>query len=145
MTDLHRFPAAALAIALAFGALFAAGPALAQKRLALVVGNNAYPNLGADKQLNNAIGDARAVRETLKGLGFEVLHGENLDRRALIDRLFDFTARLGKDDTAFFSLPGTAFRSAAPIIFCRRTFLHHARADGPKRVGWRSKRFPRRR
>jgi uncharacterized caspase-like protein len=106
MTDLHRFPAAALAIALAFGALFAAGPALAQKRLALVVGNNAYPNLGADKQLNNAIGDARAVRETLKGLGFEVLHGENLDRRALIDRLFDFTARLGKDDTAFFFFAG---------------------------------------
>jgi hypothetical protein len=37
MIDLHRFPAAALAIALAFGALIAAGPALAQKRLALVV------------------------------------------------------------------------------------------------------------
>jgi invasion protein IalB len=106
MTDLHRFPAAALAIALAVGALIAAGPALAQKRLALVVGNNAYPNLGADKQLNNAISDARAVRDTLKGLGFEVLHGENLDRRALVDRLFDFTARLGKDDTAFFFFAG---------------------------------------
>jgi Caspase domain len=28
-----------------------------------------------------------------------------------------------------FSLPGTAFRSAAPIIFCRRIFLHRARAE----------------
>ena len=81
-------------------------PAAAQKRFALVVGNNTYLNLGADKQLENAISDARAVRNTLQGLGFEVLYGENLDRRTLIDRLFDFAARLGKDDTAFFFFSG---------------------------------------
>jgi hypothetical protein len=108
MRTLHRWRAAALAvpIALALGAFTAPAPAFAQKRLALVVGNNTYANLGADKQLHNAISDARLMRSTLQGLGFEVLYGENLERRSLIDRLFDLAARLGKDDTAFFFFAG---------------------------------------
>jgi uncharacterized caspase-like protein len=81
-------------------------PALAEKRVALVVGNNVYPNLPADKQLTNAISDARAMRDALKGLGFDIIYGENLDRRALVDRLFDLAARLGKDDVAFFFFAG---------------------------------------
>ncbi len=76
------------------------------RRIALVVGNDRYPNLSADRQLTNAINDARAVKTTLEGLRFEVLYGENLDRRALVDRLFDLAARLGKDDIAFFYFAG---------------------------------------
>jgi uncharacterized caspase-like protein len=86
--------------------LLAAAPAQAQKRVALVVGNDRYANLPADKQLRNAVADARAVKTTLEGLGFDVLFGENLDRRALIDKMFDLAARLGKDDTAFFFFAG---------------------------------------
>jgi Caspase domain/Tetratricopeptide repeat len=76
------------------------------RRFALVVGNDRYANLSADQQLSNAINDARAVKTTLEGLRFEVLYGENLDRRALVDRLFDLAARLGKDDIAFFYFAG---------------------------------------
>jgi tetratricopeptide (TPR) repeat protein len=76
------------------------------RRIALVIGNDRYANLSADRQLTNAINDARAVKATLEGLHFEVLYGENLDRRALVDRLFDLAARLGKDDIAFFYFAG---------------------------------------
>ena len=81
-------------------------PASAQKRVALVVGNNSYGNLPADRQLQNAVNDARLMRDTLRGLGFDVIYGENLDRRSLIDRLFDLTARIGNDDIAFFFFAG---------------------------------------
>ena len=86
--------------------LFAADGANAQKRVALVVGINTYPNLAADKQLANAVSDARAMRDALAGLGFDVIYGENFDRRTLVERLFDLTARLGKEDTAFFFFAG---------------------------------------
>ena len=76
------------------------------RRIALVIGNDRYPNLSADRQLTNAVNDARAVKATLEGLRFEVLYGEDLDRRALVDRLFDLAARLGKDDIAFFYFAG---------------------------------------
>jgi hypothetical protein len=120
MATFHRWLAAAVSIpiALAFGALTTPAPASAQNRLALVVGNNDYANLGADKQLHNAISDARLMRGTLQGLGFEVLYGENLDRRSLIDRLFDFAARLGKDDIAFvfFAGHGVSFSGANYLL-----------------------------
>ncbi|CAN7353989.1 tetratricopeptide repeat protein [Bradyrhizobium sp. LjRoot220] len=76
------------------------------RRVALVIGNNRYANLAADRQLVNAINDARAVKTTLEGLRFEVLYGENLDRRSLVDKLFELAARLGKDDIAFFYYAG---------------------------------------
>ena len=40
-------------------------------------------------EMRNAVSDAQAMRDTLKGLGFDVIYGENLDRRALVDRLFE--------------------------------------------------------
>ena len=80
--------------------------AFAEKRVALVVGIDRYPNLPADKQLVNAINDARAVKAALEALGFDVLYGENLDRRSLVDRLIDLTARLKTGDTAFFFFSG---------------------------------------
>jgi hypothetical protein len=99
----HPLARIAICLGLAFAA---AAPAEAAKRVALVVGNNDYANLPADRQLRNAVADARIVRAALEGLGFEVMHGENLGRSALVDRLFDFTARLGTGDTAFFFFAG---------------------------------------
>jgi len=60
--------------------LLGAGLGHAEKRVALVVGYGAYQH--ADK-LANPITDARRMREALTGLGFEVVFGENLDKRAL--------------------------------------------------------------
>jgi uncharacterized caspase-like protein len=92
--------------AMLIAAAFAGTPAEAKGRVALVIGNNAYPNLPSNQQLVNAISDARATRDILKGLGFEVLYGENLDRRGMVDRLFELTSRLSADDTAFFFFAG---------------------------------------
>lgn len=107
--------AAAFAIVILF---LAGGAAFAEKRVALVVGNNAYVNLGPDKQLRNAVSDARLVRDTLKGLGFAVIYGENLDRRTIIERLFDLAAQLGKDDIGmfFFAGHGVAFSGANYLL-----------------------------
>jgi uncharacterized caspase-like protein len=60
------------------------GSAHAEKRVALVIGNDRYANLPTHEQLQKAVNDARAVGEVLKSIGFEVIPGENLDRRALV-------------------------------------------------------------
>ena len=49
--------------------LLAASPAEAAKRLALVIGNNAYENV---PQLQKALNDADAIAAELSKLGFEV-------------------------------------------------------------------------
>ena len=50
--------------------LLAASPAEAAKRLALVIGNNAYENV---PQLQKALNDADAIAQELSKLGFEVV------------------------------------------------------------------------
>jgi len=63
-------PLAALA---ALAAMLAAEPALAAKRVALVIGNSAYVNV---PRLDNPINDARLMARTLQGLGFELVGGQ---------------------------------------------------------------------
>jgi uncharacterized caspase-like protein len=62
-------------------AVLAASPAHA-KRVAFVVGINNYENLGPNQQLNKAVADARAIADTFKALGFEVIKAENSKRNA---------------------------------------------------------------
>jgi len=83
-----------------------ASPALAENRVALVIGNDIYRNLTDKEQLRNAVSDARAVKAALESLNFNVDSGENLDRAALIEKLSDFGAKLQKDDIAFFFYAG---------------------------------------
>jgi formylglycine-generating enzyme required for sulfatase activity len=82
------------------------GPAHAEKRVALVVGNDRYTNLPEHEQLQKAVKDAGAVSGALQQLGFEVMSGENLARQALVDKLDAFTQRLSQGDTAFFFFAG---------------------------------------
>ena len=72
----------------------------AQDRVALVIGNDRYQNLPADKQLAKAVNDARAVGAALEKIGFTVIRGENLDRQGMIDRIFAFTKQIKPGDTA---------------------------------------------
>jgi uncharacterized caspase-like protein len=81
-------------------------PAYADKRVALVIGNDRYANLPASEQLQKAVNDARAVGKALKQLGFEVMSGENVGRTALVDQLDTFERRLSQGDTAFFFFSG---------------------------------------
>jgi hypothetical protein len=81
-------------------------PCYAEQRVALVVGNNRYPNLPADQQLRKAVNDSRAVGDALGRLGFEVIRGENLSRQGLVDNLDALTRRLSPGDTALFFFSG---------------------------------------
>ena len=58
----------ALGIAISFAAT-----AHAEKRVALLIGNNAYQNI---PRLQTAVNDARAVGTALRGLGFSVILAE---------------------------------------------------------------------
>ena len=84
----------------------AVAPAHAEKRVALVIGNDRYANLPTHEQLQKAVSDARTVGGSLRQIGFEVISGENLDRRALVGRLNDLIQRVGPGDTAFFFFSG---------------------------------------
>ncbi len=101
---------AAFAIALAAVAL-PVSPAGAQDRVALVIGNDRYDNLPADKQLVKAVNDARAIGGTLEKLGFKVIRGENLTRSQMVDHIFNFTQSVKPGDTAvmFFAGHGVSF------------------------------------
>jgi formylglycine-generating enzyme required for sulfatase activity len=84
----------------------ALAPAHAEKRVALVIGNDRYANLPPGEQLQKAVNDARTIGDALRSIGFEVIAGENLDRRALNRRLSELNQRIGPGDTAFFFFSG---------------------------------------
>jgi invasion protein IalB len=81
-------------------------PGHADRHVALVIGNNRYASLPAGEQLQKAANDARSVGGALQRIGFEVILGENLDRRALVGKLNEFVQRLAPGDTAFFFFSG---------------------------------------
>jgi hypothetical protein len=118
-----RFLRIALSTLLSFGCLagsfgVVATQARAEKRIALAIGNDLYPNLPADRQLKKAVNDAGTIADTLKALGFEVIVGTNLGRQAMIDKLAEFTARLAPGDTAalFFAGHGVAIAGVNYLI-----------------------------
>jgi len=95
-------------IAVAFFA-FAASPAQAEKRVALVIGNNDYRNV---PKLQKAVNDARTMGNTLKQLGFTVMVAENQNRQAFSETLLAFDRAVGPGDTAFFFYAGHGFEIA---------------------------------
>ncbi|MEQ9489675.1 MAG: caspase family protein [Alphaproteobacteria bacterium] len=72
------------------GLLFASQAALAEKRIALVVGNGAYQY----SPLPNPPNDADLMAKTLADVGFEVTKYKNLGRRDLKRAFFDFGQKL---------------------------------------------------
>jgi hypothetical protein len=99
-----RFPALIAVIWLALTSVIAAGHA--EKRVALVIGNDRYANLPDHEQLRKAVNDGRAVGTALRQIGFEVISGENLGRAALVDRLDELMRRLSPGDTVLFFFSG---------------------------------------
>lgn len=82
-------------------------PAMAQKRVALVIGNDAYANVAPLRKAGN---DAERMAKTLKGLGFQVFAATNQDRRGMSSNLTAFERALGQGDTAFFFFAGHGFQ-----------------------------------
>ncbi|MCO5084638.1 MAG: caspase family protein [Rhizobiaceae bacterium] len=78
-------------------------PALADRRIALVVGNSDYQHIA---KLANPRNDAEDLSKQLAGLGFEVMGGTDLDRRSLVEQLIKFGRAAGTADVALFFYAG---------------------------------------
>jgi hypothetical protein len=91
----------ALGVAIGF-----ATTARAEKRVALLVGNNAYQSV---PRLQTAVNDARAVGAALRGLGFSVILAENQSRRAMSEALLAFDKAIEPGDIALFFFAGHGF------------------------------------
>jgi hypothetical protein len=100
---------AALALGLAASLFGFAQPAQAEKRVALVIGNNDYKNV---PKLQKAVNDARTMGDTLKQLGFSVMMAENQTRQAFSQTLLAFDNAIEPGDTAFFFYAGHGFEIA---------------------------------
>src|SRR3954470_23792129 len=84
-------------------------PAHAEKRVALVVGNNDYRNV---PKLLKAVNHARTMGDTLKQLGFAVMVAENQSRKQFSETLLAFDRTIEPGDTAFFFYAGHGFEIA---------------------------------
>jgi hypothetical protein len=82
-------------LALSFLALMGMPEANAAKRVALVIGIDAYDNLPA---LQKAVNDERAVAGALSGLGFHVIRDENLTRREMNAKLAELDQKIAPGD-----------------------------------------------
>jgi hypothetical protein len=100
---------AALAWSLAGAFMALAQPAHAEKRVALVIGNNDYRYV---PRLQKAVNDARTMGDTLKQLGFSVMVAENQTRQAFSQSLLAFDKAVEPGDTAFFFYAGHGFEIA---------------------------------
>jgi hypothetical protein len=98
-----------IALSFAISLLAFAAPAQAEKRVALVIGNNDYKNV---PKLQKAVNDARTMGDTLKQLGFTVMVAENQTRQAFSESLLAFDKAVGPGDTAFFFYAGHGFEIA---------------------------------
>ena len=73
-----------------------------ERRLALVIGNGAYQEV----PLLNPLNDARAMEQSLRAAGFDVLKHENLAKRALEDEIRAFGKRLRAGGVGLFYFAG---------------------------------------
>src|SRR5215813_7164592 len=83
--------------------MFSAQSAMAEKRVAFVVGNGAYKNVA---QLPNPPIDAKAIAGVLRNVGFEVVEGTNLTRDKMTEKLLDFGKKAEGADVAVFFYAG---------------------------------------
>ncbi|WP_410052680.1 caspase domain-containing protein [Bradyrhizobium sp. SZCCHNRI1073] len=89
--------------------VLAPAAARAEKRVALVIGNNDYRFV---PKLQKAVNDARTMGDTLKQLGFNVMVAENLNRQQFSQTLLAFDNAVEPGDTAFFFYAGHGFEIA---------------------------------
>jgi hypothetical protein len=75
-------------------------------RVALVIGNDKYPNLSQKSQLTRAVNDSRAVARALRDLGFRVTEGQNLSRQEMSEALINFAKNTNAGDIAFIYFAG---------------------------------------
>src|SRR5436190_4112741 len=77
--------------------------ALAEKRVALVIGNSAYKHAG---ELANPRNDADDIASALKVLGIEVIKGLDLDKRGMDSAVLQFSKVLSGAGVGIFFYSG---------------------------------------
>lgn len=77
-------------------------PIYIQRRVALVIGNAAYPQV----PLKNPVNDARAIAALLRKMDFEVMEEHNVPRRNMDQMVDHFANQLQKGDLALFYFAG---------------------------------------
>ena len=102
MTSWVRSGAVALFVAFACSVL-TIGPTWAAGRIALVIGNAGYQETA---KLKNTLHDAADVAAALKRLGFSVLEGTDLDKRAMERLIRQFDQKLAGAEVALFFYAG---------------------------------------
>ena len=95
-----RYPTIVVSLILT---LLTASTALADKRVAFVVGNGAYRNVAP---LSSPPIDAKAIAAALRNVGFEVIEGTNLTRDSMTDKLLEFGNKAQGADIAIFYYAG---------------------------------------
>jgi uncharacterized caspase-like protein len=88
---------------------FAGHAAMTAKRVALVVGNGAYTNAPA---LANPKNDAQDMAAALKALGFTVIVGTDLDKRAMDRKILEFAGALSGAEAGLFHYSGHGLQVA---------------------------------
>ncbi len=91
-----------LILAMSF-AILPAGPALAERRVALAIGNANYTSVNP---LKNPINDATSVAQILRGLGFEVTLLTDLDKASFEQKISAFANSLPGASAAVFYYAG---------------------------------------
>lgn len=97
-----RRQAALLAVLLS-ATLPATLPAQAERRVALIIGNGAYENVGP---LRNPVNDARAMAQTLSSMGFTVLLRENRNEDQVKQDIREWGRQLDENSVALFYYSG---------------------------------------
>ena len=82
-------------------------PAIAETRVALVIGNGAYQNV---PRLVNPPNDANAVAAALKRSGFDTIRATDLDQRGMEDAAIRFARAARTADVALFYYSGHALQ-----------------------------------
>src|SRR5260370_29213794 len=79
--------------------LISANTAMADRRVAFVVGNGAYKNVAP---LPNPAIDAKSMAKVLRNVGFDVVEGDNLTRDKMTERLLEFGKKAEAADVALY-------------------------------------------
>lgn len=106
MRALSRFFSPGVSLAL-LACFLCAGPASAETRVALVIGNGAYANTA---KLPNPPHDAEDVAASLKRSGFEVIEGADLRQADMQDLTIRFARAASRADVAMFYYSGHAMQ-----------------------------------
>ncbi|WP_084418268.1 caspase family protein [Henriciella litoralis] len=117
-------------IAIVFAVIALAMPAIAEPRIALVIGNSDYETTGW--KLQNGARDARLMKAALEGLGFEVEAITNADEDEMEEAFASFGARLkeaGPNATGFFFFAGHGVQSEGLNYLIPTELVAYTEAD----------------